>query len=360
MSPRRRATSEPHQPPAARPATLRRAPLLVALGALLLTNVGLFPATALAQHNPQGYRLDLWANFSEQLYHKTSDDNGSTWSYWSSVPTNARGDCSSAPQTPIYFYENPAVISDQPGRLWLVSKNTYGYLLYNVYTSGNGWRGWCMVPGTPGGAALIGSPTLTSWGPGRVDLCTHAYNAQGGIELRHTWAPNGSWNGTWETLGSGLMEGSSTAVAWGGGSHRIDVFARTGQTLYHKKYDGRWSAWESLGGDITSSPSVASPIPGRLDVVARWSNGLLAHIYFADNSWWGWETLDGNFPNVPNEQGTPVSPAFVSGALNSLDVFVLGDNQTWYQKSFNPYYGWSAYKPQGNLGLDVAFTYWNP
>jgi hypothetical protein len=41
-----------------------------------------------------------------------------------------------------------------------------------------------------------------------------------------------------------------------------------------------WSAWESLGGVVSSAPSAASWSSGRLDIFARGTDGALWHMSY--------------------------------------------------------------------------------
>src|SRR5262249_7699432 len=151
---------------------------------------GLFlPASAYAQTN----RLEIWENRSGDLYRKWSDDGGSTWS--ASVNVGIWGEfqqCSflrNYPRSNFLVIGNPAIVSDQPGRLWVVVK-TFNGLLYNRYDQNGGQLGWCPMPG----AVIQGttfdvsrvltdtwhdfnadsSPALASWGPGRLELFIYA------------------------------------------------------------------------------------------------------------------------------------------------------------------------------------------
>src|SRR5678816_2611702 len=117
------------------------------LARMLLVVFGLFLyATAHAQK-----RLDVFDHSSSdhRMYQRWSYDNGVSFSNWFLVPERLSTDCGNYSSLWFSFTEAPAVISDQPGRLWIVARNSQGYLLDNVYSgSTSGWRGWCLVPGT--------------------------------------------------------------------------------------------------------------------------------------------------------------------------------------------------------------------
>jgi hypothetical protein len=249
----------------------------------------------------------------------------------------------------------------------LVSRTIQGYVMDNVLTSGSGWRGWCHVPGSEahGGSHnwMNGSwPSLSSWGPGRLELFINTVNrSTGNLELSHTWADNGNWANKWEVLGTGLLSGSPSAVSWGPG--RTDVFVRAANNgLAHKYFaNGRWSGWEDTGAFINSSPSVTSWGPNRLDVFARGVDNQLDHRWY-DGGWSSWEGLGGVIAGWSD-----FPPAAVSSGSLALDIFVVGaDGTAWYEKSY--YGGWYDFQYRGptdpfGTGVPnprVALTYWNP
>ncbi|HET6212482.1 MAG TPA: hypothetical protein VFE14_06370, partial [Micromonosporaceae bacterium] len=124
---------------------------------------------------------------------------------------------------------------------------------------------------------------------------------------------------------------ATTAVAsWG--TNRLDLFAKgTDGTLKHKFYNGRWSAWESLGGAITSGPAAVSWGPGRLDVFARGTDGSVQHKAYSNGTWSAWGNLGGVAVG---------EPAVASWASGRLDVFVRGGTNALYHKFYSN--GWSA------------------
>ena len=116
----------------------------------------------------------------------------------------------------------------------------------------------------------------------------------------------------WESLGGALTSGPSVS-SWAPG--RLDVFARgTDNSLSHKWYDNNWSGWESLGGTLRSDPAAVSWALGRIDVFARGTDDSLSHKWYDDN-WSGWESLGGILTS---------SPTVSSWAPGRLDVFARG------------------------------------
>jgi hypothetical protein len=97
------------------------------------------------------------------------------------------------------------VVSDGDGILTVVELTTFGSLVTSTYITGaNAWSGWALVPGTIAGTgyafghvSISGTtysiedrlPTLTSWGPGRMELFIFGTNVTTGDgALLHSWA----------------------------------------------------------------------------------------------------------------------------------------------------------------------------
>jgi hypothetical protein len=58
--------------------------------------------------------------------------------------------------------------------------------------------------------------------------------------------------------------------------------------LWHRWYDGGWSAWDSLGGVVSASPGAVSWSLGRIDAFARSYDGTLGHRWYT-STWSLWE-----------------------------------------------------------------------
>ncbi|MEO6798001.1 MAG: glycosyl hydrolase family 18 protein [Candidatus Dormibacter sp.] len=135
------------------------------------------------------------------------------------------------------------------------------------------------------------------------------------------YAKFGPWR-SWQSLG-GQLTSSPDVASWG--SNRLDVFARgTDNALWHKWWDGRaWSAWELQGGQIASDPAAVSWGINRIDVFARGTNNALLHRWWDGRAWSGWESLGGILSSGPD---------VASWGSGRLDVFVRGiDNAIWHK-----------------------------
>jgi hypothetical protein len=141
---------------------------------------------------------------------------------------------------------------------------------------------------------------------------------------------------TWTSIG-GVSTSSPAAVSWGS-SNRTDVFIRGSDgALWHSYYQGGWSKWESLGGQLAAGtgPAASSSGIGRLDVFVEGTTGAMWHKAWTGAAWSGWQNLGGVLT---------ASPAAVAGSHTS-DVFVRGtDAAVWYKYYQN---GWSSWKSLG-------------
>ncbi|MEC5182518.1 hypothetical protein RCH07_003896 [Arthrobacter sp. CG_A4] len=143
-----------------------------------------------------------------------------------------------------------------------------------------------------------------------------------------------TWFG-WESLGGVLTTGPSVS-SWAPG--RLDTFVRgTDSALWHKWFQNGWSGWESLGGVLTSAPGAASWGNGRIDVFARGTDSALWHKWF-QNGWSGWESLGGVLTSAPSVS---------SWAAGRLDVFVRGTDSALWHKWFQD--GWSGWESLGGV-----------
>jgi hypothetical protein len=145
----------------------------------------------------------------------------------------------------------------------------------------------------------------------------------------------------WVNLGGDLT--SSPAVA-SQGTYRLDVFVRgTDGALWHRPYSqfSGWGDWAKVGGFIRagSNPTAVSWGFGRIDVFVVGSDDALWQISYNSGSWSQWNRL-GGFVST--------SPAAASRGVNRLDVFIrgsLGEIQQIYWNGSS----WSTWQILGHL-----------
>jgi thiol-disulfide isomerase/thioredoxin len=130
------------------------------------------------------------------------------------------------------------------------------------------------------------------------------------------------------------LEGSSTSAT--------NLFAQgIDHALWYKHYQSGsgWSAWQSLGGQLTSSPAATSPVRGLIDVFARGTDGAVWYRGWTGAAWSSWISIGGQLP-----AGT--GPAACSWSSGRLDVFVQGTDGALYQRTWTGA-SWSAWQSLG-------------
>ena len=174
------------------------------------------------------------------------------------------------------------------------------------------------------------SVAVTSWGTNRVDLFARGTDGA----LKHKLY-NGRWS-AWESLG-GAISSAPAAVSWGVG--RIDVVARgiDGSVVHRAFLNGAWAPWDAVGSPITitGEPSIASWGPDRLDVVVRGAPGNnVLQVTWTGSGWTPWADLGGIID---------ASPAAVSWGPNRLDIFAKAGGTVLFHKYWDN--GWSGWMP---------------
>ncbi len=136
-------------------------------------------------------------------------------------------------------------------------------------------KGWHLL-----GQEISGTPAVVSWGQGRLDVFVHGTGHQ--VWYKSYDASKGGWNPPgeeWICLGGNIL-GSPSVASWGPG--RLDiVVCGHHHAVWHRSYDksrGGWSpetGWRSLGGKIVGSPIIVSTGEGLFSVFARDKYGAL-------------------------------------------------------------------------------------
>ena len=123
----------------------------------------------------------------------------------------------------------------------------------------------------------------------------------------------------------------------------VDVFARGSDgTLQHRYYQpGRgWTAWGSLGGQLTSEPSAITYGGGEIDVFARGASNQVVLRQFRPATGWG--------PWVDMGDGGHLSgPAALHRGGGVVDLFARGGDGTLIHRQYNPGGGWTAWESLG-------------
>ncbi|HXA46724.1 MAG TPA: hypothetical protein VNW52_03765 [Burkholderiaceae bacterium] len=191
----------------------------------------------------------------------------------------------------------------------------------------------------PFGRWLERSSTVICNSDGRLEV----FGVGSDRAMWHNWqkaAHAGPWSG-WASLGGVVTSDPSVAVNSDG---RLELFARgTDNALWHnwqtKPHAGPWSGWVSLGGVITSDPEVVMNSDGRLEVFARGTDDALWHIWQTAphaGPWSAWASLGGVITS---------DPVPTINADGRIEVFARGsDNALWHNWQTVPHAGpWSGW-----------------
>ena len=104
---------------------------------------------------------------------------------------------------------------------------------------------------------------------------------------------SGGW-GFWSPVGGQLASGTSPATC-AQDAKSLDVFVQgTDNALWYRHYQSGsgWSAWQSLGGYLTSDPAAVSRSAGKIDVFVRGGDNKLWERSY-DNGWGQWTSVGG-------------------------------------------------------------------
>ncbi|KAF1813405.1 fucose-specific lectin [Eremomyces bilateralis CBS 781.70] len=194
------------------------------------------------------------------------------------------------------------------------------------------------------GGKFSSAPAAAAWGNAiDVDddplLSTFAVNDDGSVWHKSASADNATTWSVWETLG-GVFRTDSPPAASSWARDHMSVFAvgKDDSQLYHSAhFKGRWTPWQSLGGEFASHPASVSWGSNRLDVFGIGADTGLWHRSNSGNGWEGWEPMGGAFTSPP---------AAVSWGQGHMCVFGVGTNKEMWYKSWAGT-GWSSWQSLG-------------
>jgi hypothetical protein len=176
----------------------------------------------------------------------------------------------------------------------------------------------------------------------------------------------------WQRIG-GTFAGAPHAVGWNlsqpfrgstfvgsGGldSHYVFVRKLDGSLGYKTLTSNIWTPagddYHSLGGVISSDPSVASFQPHQIDIVARGTDGAVWHNSIAHTGEFrqtigGWQSLGGS---------TPEPPVIVAAGEGNLHVFTVGTNYAVWHRSIEGI--WLDDPLRGTAEWVLNLSHWTP
>lgn len=166
------------------------------------------------------------------------------------------------------------------------------------------------------GAEATSAPAAVSWGPGRLDLFVRGRNG----ELFQNYR-QGNWSG-WSVpaaLRGIVLRSAPSCASWG--VNRLSCVALTeGNTeVWHFYWDGTGWGRQSLGGNASSAPTIASNGPGQLAVFVAGDRNQLFGKSWVRNQWSDWRNLGGELRSAPTctaWNGDALIQCFVTSTQN--------------------------------------------
>jgi len=210
-------------------------------------------------------RLDVFVRGNDgAVWHKYSNDGGSTWSSWESLGGQLAAGA------------GPAVASWSQGRLDVFVQGTNGGLWHKAWT-GTSWSGWQSL-----GGKLTASPAASS--PATNQISVFVRGTDGACWYKE-------WTGTawsnWKSLGGQLAPNTGPGVTGN------EVFVQgTNHQLWWQEFGEAGSAWSSLPACpevlSTSSPAVVFDSQGHTEVfVSTTSRNLMGCTAWSSGwEWW--------------------------------------------------------------------------
>ena len=198
-------------------------------------------------------------------------------------------------------------------------------------------RGGCLpepplgsaVPVTPNDPRMAGPGSgVGAVGDGDVVIVAER---RGDGRLRRSESRPPLWTG-WGDLGG--IGTSDPDVALVDGAPHVVVRGMDDAAWWH---DG--GGWRSLGGVLTSAPAIASSAPGRMDVVARGTDGAVWTSAVVNGSFTGWHTLGGFILG---------DPEVTSWGPDRLDIFAVGGDQALWHRARDGS-TWYPWEPIGGI-----------
>jgi hypothetical protein len=199
--------------------------------------------------------------------------------------------------------------------------------IINVHTAPDGSIYWNYATGLYADTYTLGGPGSATSSPSCVSL---------GGDIAYVFIRgdnNGLWVRTtapgqyWQYLG-GLLTSAPSAAGYLPG--RIEIFMRgTDNAIWHFRLDTnqmRVVAVESLGGYATSAPAAVMPSRGEIHVFMRTSDNTLRWATWEDSwgAWSTWDPLDGTIT------GQPVVAS--EGNDHIVVAAVRYDGNMWYRR----------------------------
>ncbi|MFY2558783.1 hypothetical protein ACN469_14240 [Corallococcus terminator] len=194
-----------------------------------------------------------------------------------------------------------------------------------------------------------GDQTIGAWDLSSVmNYCNPQWVGNASLSVTDQQGVQQTYGVPWGSVGGNLTSGPTVAAR---GATRLDVFARgANDELYHSFWDGTyWYTWGSLGGWVTADPAAVSRDGTTLDVFVRGWDSAIYQKSGNGTAWSGWLSMGGDFAS---------GPAVASWGPNRMDVFVRGRDNQLYQAYWTGTTWNSWFSLGGNIVSAPAAVSW--
>jgi hypothetical protein len=258
------------------------------------------------------------------------------------------GNFSAADNSPVNYTEIKLAWSEYRNGKWTQKQLAKDTLSYDI--GATSVPHYAFIPDVQDDRVLINVLCETRLETFGVDVASDAagnldiYAAGPEKEVWHKRLSGGKWS-AWEGLG-GVITSDPAAVDFKNGQRHVFVRG-TDNALWHNIYDnGAWSGWNFRGGTLITSPTVTSLQDGRLDVFALKTGQDLWHTW-SNDSGATWQEAD-NEVSMPVGWSLNSDPAAVSWGKNRIDVFARGIDlglwHAWWDGA-----KWNNWEPLGGI-----------
>jgi hypothetical protein len=246
----------------------------------------------------------------------------------------------------------PSVATNADGRLEVFARGSDGALWHAWQTApSGGWGSWYSL-GVTGGGPLFSGLAAGRNGDGRLEVL--GVDGSGG--LYHVWqsAPSGGW-GAWYKLASASAFGTPSITTNADGRLEVVYQDLASAAIFHiwqTAPSGGWGPGYSLGGQLSSDPTIARNGDGRLEVFGINLAGDAVHVWQTSpgGGWTGVASLAQGGVHLAGD------PRPATNADGSLEVMALDatSGSMREDRQVSPGGGWTVWFDMGGSFLPYS------
>jgi hypothetical protein len=252
--------------------------------------------------------------------------------------------------SPADLVSNPAVASDQAGRLTVYAVDRSGAVAHAWQQVGqpNGWH-WGGAIGTGSPGPVTGDPAAVRGPDGTVTVLVTGKD--GTVQFTSEEAPDDDTGWTAWTSAGGSCASSPVADAAPGGTVQVFCITMKGTLASSADSSAGWQPWQQIGPftGLTGVPAVAGAA-GQTEVLAESTAGAL-DVAWQSRPGAAWQAVSGP-PDTMRVRAAPAVVSWTGGALAVLSE--LGNGEIGYsvQQSAGSA-TWTNWMPLGQAAVGV-------